>query len=109
MINDNDFRVGRVIEFVCNGNGRGDHFRVAATITKVNPKTVKAVECNRSYRPGTRWVVDKTEVDKLRDPTLPAICYFCKGTGSDHDRACAMCKGTGVTPHETYSFTQEAA
>lgn len=48
---------GDVVEFLCNGKGRGGHCRVFATVTKVNKKTFKAIERERSYAPGTRWTV----------------------------------------------------
>lgn len=52
--------VGDTIRFSCNGRGRGGHYAVYATISKVNTKTVDAVEDKGSYRPGTNWRVNKT-------------------------------------------------
>jgi hypothetical protein len=49
---------GDMVEFLCNGRGRGNHVRVFAKVTKVNRKTFKAVEWNRSYAPGTNWTVN---------------------------------------------------
>jgi hypothetical protein len=51
-------QVGDMVEFLCNGRGRGGHVRVFAQVTKVNRKTFKAVEWNRSYAPGTNWTVN---------------------------------------------------
>ncbi len=52
-----NLQVGDVVEFLCNGRGRGGHVRVFATVTKVNNKTFKATELPRSYSPGTLWTV----------------------------------------------------
>lgn len=52
-------KVGDTIGFSCNGKGRGGHYQVTARITKVNRKTIDAVEALRSYRPGTEWRVNK--------------------------------------------------
>jgi hypothetical protein len=49
---------GDVVEFLCNGRGRGGHHRVLAKVTKVNNKTFKALELPRSYKPGTNWTVN---------------------------------------------------
>lgn len=49
---------GDMVEFLCNGRGRGSHVRVLAKVTKVNRKTFKATEWAGSYAPGTRWTVD---------------------------------------------------
>lgn len=49
---------GDVVEFLCNGRGRGNHVRVFAKVTKVNRKTFKALELPRSYSPGTNWTVN---------------------------------------------------
>lgn len=49
---------GDMVEFLCNGRGRGGHVRVLAKVTKVNRKTFKAVEWKRSYAPGTNWTVN---------------------------------------------------
>ena len=51
-------REGDHVEFLCNGKGRGGHVRVFAKIAKVNRKTFKAIEWNRSYAPGTNWTVN---------------------------------------------------
>ncbi len=53
-----NLRVGDVVEFLCNGRGRGGHVCVHAKVTKVNRKTFKATELPRSYRPGTLWNVN---------------------------------------------------
>jgi hypothetical protein len=50
--------IGDVITFVCNGQGRGGHYHVTCKIEKFNRKTIGAVELPRSYRPGTKWVVN---------------------------------------------------
>lgn len=63
-----EYAVGKVIEFSCNGKGRGGNARVTAMITKINPKTVNATECNRSAKPGTSWTVSKSEIKSARDP-----------------------------------------
>lgn len=55
---ERNLRVGDHVEFLCNGKGRGGHVRVFAKVTKVNRKTFKAVEWNRSYAPGTNWTVN---------------------------------------------------
>ena len=97
--------IGQVIEFTCNGRGRGGHYHVSATVTKINPKTVKAIECTRSYSPGTRWIVAKDQVNKVREPTQPCQCMYCNGTGKERNdlrRRCFMCGGTGVIPHESW-------
>jgi hypothetical protein len=49
---------GDVVEFLCNGRGRGGHVRVFARVVKVNRKTFKAIELPRSYSPGTNWTVN---------------------------------------------------
>jgi len=51
-------REGDVVEFLCNGRGRGGHVRVFAKVTKVNRKTFQATELPRSYSQGTRWNVN---------------------------------------------------
>jgi hypothetical protein len=56
-IADRNVQIGDVVEFLCNGSGRGGHYRVWARVTKVNRKTFKATELPRSYRPGTLWAV----------------------------------------------------
>jgi hypothetical protein len=53
-----DLRVGDVVEFLCNGRGRGGHVCVHAKVTKVNRKTFRATELPRSYSPGTLWNVN---------------------------------------------------
>jgi hypothetical protein len=53
-----DLQVGDVVEFLCNGRGRGGHVCVHAKVTKVNRKTFKATELPRSYSPGTLWNVN---------------------------------------------------
>lgn len=55
---ERNLREGDHVEFLCNGRGRGGHVRVFAKVTKVNRKTFKAVEWNRSYAPGTNWTVN---------------------------------------------------
>lgn len=44
-----------IVEFLCDGRGRGGHHRVMIKVEKVNPKTIQGVEQNRSYNPGTPW------------------------------------------------------
>jgi len=56
-----DLRAGQKISFTCNGRGRGGHYGVTAVVTKVNHKTVKAVEDERSYRAGTLWNISVSE------------------------------------------------
>lgn len=51
-------QAGDLVEFLCNGRGRGNHLRVHARITKVNRKTFKATELPGSYSPGTLWNVN---------------------------------------------------
>jgi hypothetical protein len=53
-----NLQVDDVVEFLCNGRGRGGHVRVFAKVTKVNHKTFKATELPRSYAPGTLWNVN---------------------------------------------------
>ena len=106
-MNDAELKSGKVIEFTCNGRGRGGHYHVTATITKVNPKTVSAIEANRSYRPGTRWTVAKTEIKKVREPVGEHECTFCKGTGKWHGHKCDMCVN-GKVPHETHASVKES-
>ena len=53
-----NLREDDVVEFLCNGRGRGGHVRVFARVTKVNRKTFKAIELPRSYSPGTNWTVN---------------------------------------------------
>ena len=65
IIDTRDLSVGDVIQFTCNGRGRGGHYNVTAKITKVNRKTVKAVEHARSYRPGTLWTVPVNDYDSV--------------------------------------------
>jgi hypothetical protein len=50
-------KVGDIICFACNGRGRGGHYGVTAVVTKVNKKTLACTEKERSYRPGTLWVI----------------------------------------------------
>ena len=57
--------VGDVIEFTCNGSGRGGHYRVLAVVTKVNKKTFKATEKERSHDPGTLWVYHMDSEDTV--------------------------------------------
>jgi len=52
-----DLKVGDVINFLCNGRGRGGHYGVTAKVTKVNRMTVAATEQPRSYSPGMLWRV----------------------------------------------------
>ena len=54
---DRNVREDDIVEFTCNGRGRGGHYKVTALVTKVNAKTFKATELPRSYSPGTRWSV----------------------------------------------------
>ena len=58
-------REGDVVEFLCNGRGRGGHVHVHAKVTKVNRKTFKATELPRSYKPGTLWIVN---IDNAMEP-----------------------------------------
>jgi len=53
-----NLQVDDVVEFLCNGRGRGGHLCVHARVTKVNRKTFQATELPRSYSPGTRWNVN---------------------------------------------------
>jgi len=53
-----NLQVGDIVEFLCNGRGRGGHVCVHAKVTKVNKKTFKATELPRSYSPGTLWNVN---------------------------------------------------
>lgn len=55
---ERNLRAGDVVEFLCNGRGRGGHVRVFAKVTKVNLKTFRALELPRSYSPGTNWTVN---------------------------------------------------
>jgi hypothetical protein len=55
-----ELSVGEKISFACNGRGRGGHYCVIATVTKVNNKTIKAVEAEGSYSPGTNWSISVT-------------------------------------------------
>lgn len=52
-----ELKVNDLIDFTCNGSGRGGHYSVKAIVTKVNRKTVAATEYNGSYKPGTLWRV----------------------------------------------------
>lgn len=54
--------VGDKVTFLCNGKGRGGHYRVSGIVTKVNAKTVDLTEAPGSYKPGTLWRVYKAEV-----------------------------------------------
>jgi hypothetical protein len=58
-------KVGDLIEFTCNGKGRGGHYHVTAVVTKINRKTVDATEYERSYRPGTLWRMPLTHIEKI--------------------------------------------
>jgi len=48
---------GDNIGFLCNGRGRGGHYSVRAKVTKVNRKTLQAIEIETSYSPGTPWTI----------------------------------------------------
>lgn len=48
-------KVGDIVEFTCNGKGRGGHYHVAAKVTGIKRKTFVATEHFGSYRPGTIW------------------------------------------------------
>ena len=48
-------KVGDIVEFTCNGKGRGEHYHVTAKVTGIKRKTFDATEYIRSYSPGTRW------------------------------------------------------
>lgn len=48
-------KVGNIIQFICNGKGRGNHYSVTALVTKLNRKTFDCTEQPRSYAPGTLW------------------------------------------------------
>lgn len=52
-------KVGDKVSFSCNGSGRGGHYSVTAIVTKLNKKTFKATEAEKSYRPGTPWRISK--------------------------------------------------
>ena len=58
-------KVGDLIEFTCNGRGRGGHYHVTAVVTKVNRKTVDATEAERSYLPGTLWRVSLPHIIRV--------------------------------------------
>lgn len=60
---ERELQLGDVVNFRCNGRGRGGHFNVTARITKVNKKTFKATELPRSYSPGTPWTVNHSDED----------------------------------------------
>lgn len=60
-----DYRKGDRITFQCNGRGRGGHFSVTAVVDKVNSKTLKATEVERSYRPGTPWSVHRGYITQI--------------------------------------------
>lgn len=58
-----EIKVGDTLKFLCNGFGRGGHYGVTVKVLKLNPKTIKAIEQDRSYTPGTPWRLDAdTEV-----------------------------------------------
>ncbi len=61
-------KVGDFFQFTCSGRGRGNHCTAYAKVTKVNRKTVDALEQPRSYRPGTPWRVTINE-------SMPAWIY----------------------------------
>lgn len=50
-----NIKVGDIINFTCNGRGRGNHYGVTALVTKLNRKTFECTEQPRSYAPGTLW------------------------------------------------------
>lgn len=54
-------KVGDRVQFLCNGRGRGGHYRVTAFVTKIKRKTFDCTEAERSYRPGTLWNISKTD------------------------------------------------
>lgn len=58
------YQIGDIIEFICNGNGRGGHYSVSATITKIKRVTFDCTENPGSYYPGTRWNL------RLDDPSI---------------------------------------
>ena len=60
----NQLAVDDKVSFLCNGKGRGGHYRVYATVTKINRKTVACTENQGSYLPGTRWIVEKEKLIK---------------------------------------------
>lgn len=66
-VSPSDLKIGKTIEFVAT-TASSVVGSTVATITKVNPKTVSVIENNRSYSPGTRWTVNKDQVNKVRDP-----------------------------------------
>ena len=107
-INRDELKKGKIIEFTCNGKGRGGHYGVKATIDKVNPKTVSATEAIGSYKPGAKWNVAIDQINKIREPWPKRQCDYCKGTGEYHQggkpiegRKCVMCNGTGKLHHES--------
>lgn len=61
-------RVGDELQFNCSGLKRGGHYQVTAMVVKCNRKTFDAVECEGSYHPGMRWIVnpDHTHVYVVR-------------------------------------------
>jgi len=58
-------KINDKVEFTCNGSGRGGHYHVTAVVSKINRKTVDLVEADRSYRPGTRWRIPQTHVERV--------------------------------------------
>ena len=47
--------IGDTVKFTCNGSGRGGHYNVTGTITKINRKTIEVTESVGSYKPKTPW------------------------------------------------------
>jgi hypothetical protein len=57
-------KVGDMVRFLCNSKGRGGHHQVTAKVTKLNTKTLNAVEFDRSYSPGVLWRLhEETELE----------------------------------------------
>lgn len=52
---NHQLRENDIVQFTCNGRGRGGHYSVYARVTKIKRKTFDALEIPRSYSPGTRW------------------------------------------------------
>jgi hypothetical protein len=67
-----EIKEGDKINFLCNGKGRGGHLRVTVRVKKINRKTMKAIELDRSYSPGTAWTL---HFDYLEDSNTTIVEY----------------------------------
>ena len=70
--------VGDIVTFTGNGRGRGGHYSVTLTITKVNRVTVEATEAKGSYRPGTLYIFNPLKLNDAYlelpvDKAVPAV------------------------------------